>query len=293
MMKHLVSIDQYDKKSLYNLFKSVGSERYGFRYQDFKDKKQIATLFYEPSTRTSASFHSAATQLGHAVLPINEVNYSSVTKGETLEDTIRTIASYVDLIVLRHGEKGAAQRAAAVSPVPIINAGDGIGEHPTQTLLDLYTIWSEKGGIDNLTITLMGDLKNGRTIHSLLQSLEHYNVKINLISPDNLTAPFKYAHGINISLSLKLTKNICQQTDVLYMTRVQKERGSVGSYELTKDNVSNFKKNMIVMHPFPRLNEIPTWFDTDPRAKYFKQITNGLLVRKSLLRSFLNNESKN
>ena len=293
MMKHLVSIDQYDKKSLHSFLKSVGSERYGFRYQDFKDKKQIATLFYEPSTRTSASFHSAATQLGHAVLPINEVNYSSVTKGETLEDTIRTIASYVDLIVLRHGEKGAAQRAAAVSPVPIINAGDGIGEHPTQTLLDLYTIWNEKGGIDNLTITLMGDLKNGRTIHSLLQSLEHYNVKINLISPDNLTAPFRYAHGKNISLSLVLTKNICQQTDVLYMTRVQKERGSVGNYELTKDNVSNFKKNMIVMHPFPRLNEIPTWFDTDPRAKYFKQITNGLLVRKSLLRSFLNNESKN
>lgn len=292
-MKHLVSIDQYDKKSLYNFFKSVGSEKYGFRDRDFTTKKQIATLFYEPSTRTSASFHSAATQLGYTVLPINEVNYSSVTKGETLEDTVRTIASYVDLIVLRHGEKGAAQRAAEVSPVPIINAGDGIGEHPTQTLLDLYTIWSEKGNIDNLTITLMGDLKNGRTIHSLLQSLEHYNVKINLISPDNLTAPFKYAHGINISLSLKLTKNICQQTDVLYMTRVQKERGSVGSYELTKDNVRNFKKNMIVMHPFPRLNEIPTWFDTDPRAKYFKQITNGLLVRKSLLRSFLDNESKN
>ena len=293
MMKHLVSINQYDKKSLHNFLKSVSSEKYGFRYQDFTTKKQIATLFYEPSTRTSASFHSAATQLGHTVLPINEVNYSSVTKGETLEDTIKTIASYVDLIVLRHGEKGAAQRAAEVSPVPIINAGDGIGEHPTQTLLDLYTIWEKFGKIDNLTITMMGDLKNGRTIHSLLQSLKHYNVKINLISPDNLTAPFRYAHGKNISLSLVLTKNICQQTDVLYMTRVQKERGSVGSYELTKDNVSNFKKNMIVMHPFPRLNEIPTWFDTDSRAKYFKQITNGLLVRKSLLRSFFDNASKN
>ena len=212
---------------------------------------------------------------------------------ETLEDTVRTIASYVDLIVLRHGERGAAQRAAEVSPVPIINAGDGIGEHPTQTLLDLYTIWSEKGTIDNLTITLMGDLKNGRTIHSLLHSLKDFNVKINLVSPDNLTAPFEYAHGVNISLSLTLTKNICQQSDVLYITRVQKERGSVGNYELTKDNVSNFKKNMIVMHPFPRQNEIPTWFDTDPRAKYFKQIANGLLVRKSLLRNFLDNESKN
>ena len=292
-MKHLISIDQYDKKSLHSFLKGVSSEKYGFRYQDFTTKKQIATLFYEPSTRTSASFHSAATQLGHAVLPINEVNYSSVTKGETLEDTIRTIASYVDLIVLRHGEKGAAQRAAAVSPVPIINAGDGIGEHPTQTLLDLYTIWSEKGKIDNLTITLMGDLKNGRTIHSLLHSLKHFNVKINLVSPDNLSAPFEYAHGVNISLSLTLTKNICQETDVLYITRVQKERGSIGNYELTKDNVSHFKKNMIVMHPFPRLNEIPTWFDTDPRAKYFKQITNGLLVRKALLRSFLDNESQN
>jgi len=293
MMKHLVSIDQYDKKSLYNLFKSIDSEKYGFKYQDFTTKKQIATLFYEPSTRTSASFHSAATQLGYAVLPINEVNYSSVTKGETLEDTIRTIASYVDLIVLRHGEKGAAQRAAAVSTVPIINAGDGIGEHPTQTLLDLYTIWNEKGTIDNLTITLMGDLKNGRTIHSLLHSLKDFNVKINLVSPDNLAAPFEYAHGVNISLSLILTKNICQQSDVLYITRVQKERGSVGNYELTKNNVKNFKKNMIVMHPFPRQNEIPTWFDVDPRAKYFKQIANGLLIRKSLLRSFLDDEPKN
>ena len=293
MMKHLVSIDQYDKKSLYNLFKSIDSEKYGFKYQDFTTKKQIATLFYEPSTRTSASFHSAATQLGYAVLPINEVNYSSVTKGETLEDTIRTIASYVDLIVLRHGEKGAAQRAAAVSTVPIINAGDGIGEHPTQTLLDLYTIWNEKGTIDNLTITLMGDLKNGRTIHSLLHSLKDFNVKINLVSPDNLAAPFEYAHGVNISLSLILTKNICQQSDVLYITRVQKERGSVGNYELTKNNVKNFKKNMIVMHPFPRQNEIPTWFDVDPRAKYFKQIANGLLIRKSLLRSFLDDKPKN
>ena len=293
MMKHLVSIDQYDKKSLHSFLKSVGSERYGFRYQDFKDKKQIATLFYEPSTRTSASFHSAATQLGHAVLPINEVNYSSVTKGETLEDTIRTIASYVDLIVLRHGEKGAAQRAAAVSSVPIINAGDGTGEHPTQTLLDLYTIWEKFGKIDDLTITMMGDLKNGRTIHSLLHSLKLFNVKINLVSPDNLTAPFKYAKGINISLSLTLTKNICQQSDVLYMTRVQKERGSVGNYELTKDNVNNFKENMIVMHPFPRQNEIPTWFDVDPRAKYFKQIVNGLLIRKLLLRNFLDNASEN
>ena len=292
-IKHLVSIDQYDKKRLSNLFKSVSSETYGFRYQDYTTKKQIATLFYEPSTRTSASFHSAATQLGYAVLPINEVNYSSVTKGETLEDTIRTIASYVDLIVLRHGEKGAAQRAAAVSPVPIINAGDGIGEHPTQTLLDLYTIWEKFGKIDDLTITMMGDLKNGRTIHSLLHSLKFFNVKINLVSPDNLTAPFKYAQGINISLSLTLTKNICQQSDVLYMTRVQKERGSIGNYKLTKDNVNNFKEDMIVMHPFPRNEEIPKWFDTDSRAYYFKQIENGLYVRKSLLRSFLENDSKN
>ena len=285
MIKHLISIDQYDKNSLENFFISVNNEKYGFRYQNFTTKKQIATLFYEPSTRTSASFHSAAIQLGYSVLPINEVTYSSVTKGETLEDTIRTIGSYVDLIVLRHGEKGASKKAASVSQVPIINAGDGIGEHPTQTLLDLYTIWKEKLNIDGLNITLMGDLKNGRTIHSLIKVLRLFNVHINLISPPSLKLPDKYLKSTDCESNQFAP--YADTTDVLYVTRVQKERGSKEEYKLSYDELINLPKNAIVMHPLPRAGEIPVLFDNDPRAKYFEQIDNGLLVRKALLRELL------
>ena len=226
------------------------------------------------------------TKLGHTVLPINEVVYSSVSKGETLEDTIKTLSSYVDIIVLRHPSVGASKAAARASSVPIINAGDGVGEHPTQTLLDLYTIWRKFRYIDNLTITLMGDLKNGRTVHSLVSVLLNlYDVNINLVSPDNLQLP----HYLDNAMpkATFLTEDICKTTDVLYMTRVQKERGSVGEYKLTEAHVNLFKKNMIVMHPFPRQNEIPTWFDTDRRAYYFKQIQNGLYVRMAILSEIL------
>ena len=285
MIKHLISIDQYDKNSLENFFISVNNEKYGFRYQNFTTKKQIATLFYEPSTRTSASFHSAAIQLGYSVLPINEVTYSSVTKGETLEDTIRTIGSYVDLIVLRHGEKGASKKAASVSQVPIINAGDGIGEHPTQTLLDLYTIWKEKLNIDGLNITLMGDLKNGRTIHSLIKVLRLFNVHINLISPPSLKLPDKYLKSTDCESNQFAP--YADTTDVLYVTRVQKERGSKEDYKLSLSELNQLPKTSIVLHPLPRRNELPVAFDNDPRAKYFEQIKNGLLVRKVLLRELL------
>tara|TARA_Y100000310_G_scaffold318829_1_gene373333 strand:- start:382 stop:1245 length:864 start_codon:yes stop_codon:yes gene_type:complete len=285
MIKHLISIDQYDKNSLENFFISVNNEKYGFRYQNFTTKKQIATLFYEPSTRTSASFHSAATQLGYSVLPINEVTYSSVTKGETLEDTIRTIGSYVDLIVLRHGEKGASKKAASVSQVPIINAGDGVGEHPTQTLLDLYTIWKEKLNIDGLNITLMGDLKNGRTIHSLIKVLRLFNVHINLISPPSLKLPDKYLKSTDCESNQFAP--YADTTDVLYVTRVQKERGSKEDYKLSLSELNQLPKTSIVLHPLPRRNELPVAFDNDPRAKYFEQIKNGLLVRKVLLRELL------
>ena len=284
MINHLISIDQYNKNKLENFFRLVNRERYGYNHYVLTDKHQIATLFYEPSTRTSASFHSAAIQLGYSVLPINEVTYSSVTKGETLEDTIRTIGSYVDLIVLRHNEKGAAKRAAEVSTVPIINAGDGNGEHPTQTLLDIYTIWKTFKKINGLTITLMGDLKNGRTVHSLIKILRHYEVKINLISPDSLKLPKEYYKNSDIEYSI-FPKDL--QTDILYVTRVQKERGSKEDYKLSYDELINLPKNAIVMHPLPRAGEIPVLFDNDPRAKYFEQIKNGLLVRKALLRELL------
>ena len=269
-MKHLISIDQYSYQTLHTLFENVAKEEYGFIETNYSKKGQIATLFYEPSTRTSASFHSAATQLGYSVLPINEVTYSSVTKGETLEDTIKTIGSYVDLIVLRHGEKGASKRAASVSQVPIINAGDGIGEHPTQTLLDLYTIWKEKSRIDGLNITLMGDLKNGRTIHSLIKILRLFNVHINLISPSSLKLPNEYLkHNDRESTQFLPYASV---TDVLYVTRVQKERGSKEEYKLSLSELNQLPKTALVLHPLPRRNELPIAFDNDPRAKYFQQI---------------------
>jgi len=291
-MRHLLSIEEYDKDSLLSLFNlaqhyQIGGQNRSLFFDRDKSTKILANLFYEPSTRTSSSFFAAMKKLGYDVLPINGVQYSSVTKGETLEDTVRTLGCYVDAIALRHPEVGSAQRAAQVSSVPIINAGDGTGEHPTQTLADLYTIWRKFGRLDNLTITMMGDLKNGRTIHSLLNILRLFNVKIQLVSPDNLNAPFQYAHGINVYASGYLTKFVAGQTDVLYMTRVQEERGSSGEYELTERDVANFKENMIVLHPFPRNKEIPTWFDFDPRAYYFKQIKNGLYVRMAILSRIL------
>ena len=284
---HLLSIDEFDRKRIDRLFTHANNLQLGILPQPPEFKKILANLFYEPSTRTSSSFFSAMTKLGHTVLPINEVVYSSVSKGETLEDTIKTLSSYVDIIVLRHPSVGASKAAARASSVPVINAGDGVGEHPTQTLLDLYTIWRKFRYIDNLTITLMGDLKNGRTVHSLVSVLHDlYDVKINLVSPDNLQLP-NYLDNAMPKATV-LTEDICKTTDVLYMTRVQKERGSIGEYKLTEAHVNSFKKNMIVMHPFPRQNEIPTWFDTDRRAYYFKQIQNGLYVRMAILSEIIN-----
>ena len=283
---HLLSIDEFDRKRIDRLFSHANNLQLGILPQPPEFKKILANLFYEPSTRTSSSFFSAMTKLGHTVLPINEVVYSSVSKGETLEDTIKTLSSYVDIIVLRHPSVGASKAAARASSVPVINAGDGVGEHPTQTLLDLYTIWRKFRYIDNLTITLMGDLKNGRTVHSLVSVLLNlYDVNINLVSPDNLQLP----HYLDNAMpkATFLTEDICKTTDVLYMTRVQKERGSIGEYKLTEAHVNLFKKNMIVMHPFPRQNEIPTWFDTDRRAYYFKQIQNGLYIRMAILSEIL------
>ena len=291
-MRNLISIKDFNTKSLQELFNLVEAYQLNLSRKKLKihNKKLLANLFYEPSTRTSSSFFAAAKKLGHDILPINNVQYSSVTKGETLEDTIRTLGCYVDLIILRHPEVGACQRAVQVSPVPIINAGDGIGEHPTQTLIDLYTIWKRFKTIDGLTITFMGDLKNGRTIHSLLEALRLYNVKINLISPDNLRRPLSIKLGSSTVEYSSLVEAVARDTDVLYVTRLQRERDNIGdySYTLSQKDFSNLKHDMIVMHPFPREKEIPIEFDSDPRAYYFNQIKNGLYVRMAILNEILN-----
>lgn len=284
---HFISLKDYTKQDILAILETVRT----FDDQNLKrfipnKRKLIANLFYEPSTRTSSSFYAAATYLGHEVLSINNVQYSSVAKGETLEDTIRTLASYVHCIVLRHPEEGAAERAAQVSTVPVINAGDGVGEHPTQTLLDLYTIYKHYGRLDGLTVSLMGDLKHGRTIHSLVQALDNFDVKINLIGPTKLKLPLELYKKSYLE-SIELTENLAMITDVLYMTRVQRERGAQGNYAFTKLDAENLPPNSIVMHPLPRVDELPNWFDTDPRAKYFEQMSNGLAVRKFLLDKIL------
>ena len=256
----LISIDDIDIQEILNLASSIEKHGPTRTYPD----KILANLFYEPSTRTSASFAGAMYRLGGNVISINDVNYSSIAKGENLSDTIVTMANYADIIALRSKNKGDAKIASEVSSVPIINAGDGNGEHPTQTLLDLYTIHKKFGRIEDLVVTFVGDIENGRTVHSLDKALV------------NSTKHFIPTYD----------KNIWPESDVYYLTRVQRERGSEGSYSMKKEHIHHIPENAIVMHPFPRNEEIPTWFDKDPRAKYFEQMKNGLYVRMAILSYF-------
>jgi aspartate carbamoyltransferase len=262
---------------------------------DMLKGKILTNLFYEPSTRTSSSFTAAMERLGGSVIPINEVRYSSVAKGESLPDTIRSLECYSDVIVIRHPETGSAALAAQYGRKPIINAGDGTGEHPTQALLDLFTILEELGHVDGLTVTMLGDLKYGRTVHSLSRLLTLYNVKLNYVSPEILRMPAEVieevkAKGISQTEYTDLNK-VLGETDVLYVTRVQKERFEnpedyekvKGSYVITPELMTRAKDDMIVMHPLPRVGEISMEFDNDPRAAYFRQMEYGLYVRMALL----------
>ena len=257
--------------------------------------KVLVNLFYEPSTRTSSSFEAAMIRLGGKVISINEVHYSSVSKGESLPDTIRTLGCYADAIVLRHPVKGAAAMAAMYSRKPIINAGDGSGEHPTQAILDLYTITREAGEVDGLNITFCGDLRYGRTVHSLVKLLTLYDVHVNLVSPASLKLPDDIIKelnekGMRISVHTELDE-VIDEADVLYVTRVQKERFDdlilyekvKGTYVITPEVMGKAKGDMILMHPFPRVGEISMAVDSDPRAAYFRQMQYGLYVRMALL----------
>jgi len=262
---------------------------------DMLKGKILANLFYEPSTRTSSSFTAAMERLGGSVIPINEVRYSSVAKGESLPDTIRSLECYSDVIVLRHPETGSAALAAQYGRKPIINAGDGTGEHPTQALLDLFTIQEEMGHINGLTVTMLGDLKYGRTVHSLARLLTLYHVKLNYVSPELLRMPPEVVDEVGAKLipqaEYSNLEDVLGQTDVLYVTRVQKERFENpedyekvrGSYVITPELMTGAKENMIVMHPLPRVGEISMDFDDDPRAAYFRQMEYGLYVRMALL----------
>jgi aspartate carbamoyltransferase len=262
---------------------------------DLLKGKILANLFYEPSTRTSSSFTAAMERLGGSVIPINEVKYSSVSKGESLADTVRTLECYTDVIVLRHPEVGSAAIAAKAATKPVINAGDGIGEHPTQALLDAFTIHEELGHLDGLTVTLLGDLKHGRTVHSLARLLSLYKVRLNYVSPDILRMPSTLIDELNarkiVQAEHTTLDKVLPETDVLYVTRVQKERFTdeavyesvKGAYVIDPKVMKVAKERMIVMHPLPRVGEISPDLDDDPRAAYFRQMEYGLYVRMALL----------
>ena len=256
----------------------------------------VATLFFEPSTRTRLSFETAANRLGARVIGFADPKVTSGTKGETLKDTIMMVSNYADIIVMRHSLEGAARYASEVAPVPIINAGDGANQHPSQTMLDLYTIYQTQGTLDNLDIYLVGDLKYGRTVHSLLMAMRHFNPTFHFIAPDELAMPETYKtycrmHGIRYEEHKEFDADLIAGADILYMTRVQKERFSdLMEYERVKDRyllkldmLSKAKTNMRILHPLPRVNEIEYAIDDDPHAYYFQQARNGLFARQALI----------
>ncbi|MEZ4715852.1 MAG: aspartate carbamoyltransferase [Caldilineaceae bacterium] len=272
-------------------------ERFGSA--DLLQGKILANLFYEPSTRTSSSFMAAMLRLGGQVIPINNVQYSSVTKGESLPDTVRTLESYSDIIVIRHPEVGAAATAAHYASKPVINAGDGVGEHPTQALLDQFTIIEELGRVDGLKVAMVGDLKYGRTVHSLTKLLVNYDVEFSFVSPEILQMPEDVLDVVRTGgHTVQLTddvRNVIGEVDVLYVTRVQKERFTdLAQYDRVRDHyvideelMTQAKERMIVMHPLPRVNEISYAIDNDPRAAYFRQMRNGMYIRMALLAAVL------
>lgn len=294
----ILSVSQFDRSDLETVF-AVAHEMRGMVERigsfDLLKGKVLTNLFYEPSTRTSSSFVAAIERLGGSVIQINNVTYSSVSKGESLPDTIRTLESYSDAIVIRHPEKGSAAEAAAAAAKPVINAGDGPGEHPTQALLDAFTILEEMGTLDGLTVTMLGDLKYGRTVHSLAKLLTLFDVKINYVSPEILRMPAGLVDevgqaGISQVETTDL-EGVLPETDVLYVTRIQKERfENPEQYDLVKDSyvitaktMESAKANMAVLHPLPRVGEIAREVDDDPRAAYFRQMEYGMYVRMALL----------
>ena len=300
--QHILSVKQFDREKLQYIYRVADEMRSlvkRFGKANLLDGKILANLFYEPGTRTSSSFQAAMLRLGGRNISINSVRYSSVTKGESLPDTVRTLESYCDLTVLRHPQVGAAVEAARYAHKPLINAGDGTGEHPTQALLDIYTIEDELERLDGLKVAMMGDLKYGRTVHSLTRLLSLYETEFYFVSPEILSMPDYIldelrATGHRFS-ALRDVDQIIGEIDVLYMTRVQKERfEDPDQYERVRDYyvvdpelMSHAKEDMILMHPLPRVYEISMEVDKDPRAAYFRQMENGMYIRMALLAAVL------
>lgn len=301
-MKHLIDIMQLTTEEIDEMIDTANDiianpEKYAEKCK----RKKLATLFFEPSTRTRLSFEAAMYELGGNVLGFSEAQSSSAAKGESVSDTIRTVGAYADIIAMRHPKEGAPMVACRRSTVPIINAGDGGHNHPTQTLTDLLTIKREKGHFDGLTIGFCGDLKFGRTVHSLMAAMSRYdNVKFIFISPDELRLPEYLKEDILDPKNIEYVEttdleDAMPQLDILYMTRVQRERffneqdyiRLKDSYILTSDKLADAKDSLSILHPLPRVNEISTAVDDDPRAKYFEQVRNGKFIRMALILKLL------
>lgn len=293
--KSLVTIAEHSREKLEYLIQ-MASEFEKFPNRRLLEGRVVATLFFEPSTRTRLSFETASNRLGARVIGFADPKVTSGTKGETLKDTIMMVSNYADIIVMRHYLEGAARYASEVSPVPIINAGDGANQHPSQTMLDLYSIWKTQGTLDNLQIYLVGDLKYGRTVHSLLTAMRHFHPTFHFIAPQELAMPEtwkQYCRDNNIDFveHQDFNEDTIAGADILYMTRVQKERfADISEYERVKDRyllkldmLAKAKENMKILHPLPRVNEIEYCIDDDPHAYYFEQARNGLFAREALI----------
>ena len=293
--KSLVSISDLSKEEIVGLLNKA-AEFEKNPNQRILQGKVVATLFFEPSTRTRLSFETAVNRLGGRVIGFSDAKTSSQSKGETLKDTIMMVSNYADVIVMRHHLEGAARYASEISPVPMVNAGDGANQHPSQTMLDLYSIYKTQGTLENQVITMVGDLKYGRTVHSLLEAMHFWNPRFNFVACEELKMPDKYKrfcemHGIEYRETTDFSEEVINESDILYMTRVQGERFSdVLEYERTKslytldnDMLKNSKPNLKVLHPLPRITEISQDVDDNPKAYFFQQAKNGLYARQAIL----------
>ena len=291
----LVSVANLPKEQILNLIR-MGQEFEKRPNRKLLDGRIVATLFFEPSTRTRLSFETAANRLGAKVIGFTDPKETSSTKGETLKDTIMMVSNYADVIVMRHYLEGAAKYASEVSPVPVVNAGDGANQHPSQTLLDLYSINKTQGKLDDLHILLVGDLKYGRTVHSLIMAMRHFNPTFHFIAPEELSMPeelkaYCREQGIKYEEQTDFNEEVIAKADIIYMTRVQRERFTdLMEYERVKDvyilraaMLRNAKPNMKILHPLPRVNEIAYDVDDDPHAYYFEQARNGLYAREAII----------
>ena len=291
----LVSVANLPKEKILNLIR-MGQEFEKRPNRKLLDGRIVATLFFEPSTRTRLSFETAANRLGAKVIGFTDPKVTSSTKGETLKDTIMMVSNYADVIVMRHYLEGAAKYASEVSPVPVVNAGDGANQHPSQTLLDLYSINKTQGKLDDLHILLVGDLKYGRTVHSLIMAMRHFNPTFHFIAPEELSMPeelkaYCREQGIKYEEQTDFNEEVIAKADIIYMTRVQRERfPDLMEYERVKDvyilraaMLRNAKPNMKILHPLPRVNEIAYDVDDDPHAYYFEQARNGLYAREAII----------